>query len=650
MSAGSWSGSLTSSRYPETLQALIASRLDALDALDRALLQKAAVLGQSFTVAGLVGMSGDDPSVLTDRLGTLARRDVLRHEMDPRSPERGQYQFVQGIVREVAYSALSRADRRALHLAAARHFESLGEEELSGVLASHYMDAHAAAHPGAEADALAVQARIALRAATDRAFALHSYASALGYVEQALHITPGDDDRAALELRASVAAMNADQYDLAVSHADAGIALLAKTGAGQALLRARTQRAAVDMSQHRDRTAVAMLREALAEAADLPASIDHARAEVELGRALMIQGSPEAVEWLDRVLASPAIRDEPSLVLEAIVSKGPALLALGRWREMEILLRGAIEMAAIDGNILEELRARNNIAAALTMEDMRSLLANWRDAYEVASRLGVQRFSRQFLGLLLAGSFEVGDFDSWIEEGIEATAGTEGFYRIWVEMEVAARRAFRGETDDSHALMARAKTGNWSSAQAEQGLRGTEALLALASGRYAEAFDVTRPSWASEQGAMTVAWAIAAALLGRDARRVEDLVSELPSAQVTGKRRRSMEIATQVGLELLGARPPRGDLRSRFLEVFQTADTAGILLWRALLGVALGTLASGRFPEADAVAAEGEEFLRARGAGPVVDRFLESIPATRPAARGVTQAGAPAADELVSER
>src|SRR5659263_354227 len=97
-----------------------------------------------------------------------------------RSPERGQYAFVQALIREVAYNTLSKKDRKKLHLAAARYFESLGNDELAGVLASHYLAAHANAAEGEEADALAGQARIALKAAGSRASALGSFDQAVG--------------------------------------------------------------------------------------------------------------------------------------------------------------------------------------------------------------------------------------------------------------------------------------------------------------------------------------------------------------------------------------------------------------------------------------------------------------------------------------
>src|SRR5262249_5687439 len=162
-------GSIT---VPDTLTALIASRLDALDPAARKLIQDAAVLGQSFTLAALGAVSGIDRGELEPQLRPLVQRELLRLEADPRSPEQGQYAFAQALIREVAYNTLARRERNARHLAAARYFESLGSDELAGALAGHYLAALSNAAAGPEADALAAQARIALRAAADRAIAL----------------------------------------------------------------------------------------------------------------------------------------------------------------------------------------------------------------------------------------------------------------------------------------------------------------------------------------------------------------------------------------------------------------------------------------------------------------------------------------------
>jgi len=150
-------GDLTTLAVPETLTALIASRLDGLPPDERALVADAAVLGQSFTLAGLSAVSGVTEADLEPRLHGLVRRELLMLQADPRSPERGQYAFVQALIREVAYNTLAKRDRKSRHLAAARFFEGLGTDELAGALAGHYLAAHENATEGPEAEALAAQ-------------------------------------------------------------------------------------------------------------------------------------------------------------------------------------------------------------------------------------------------------------------------------------------------------------------------------------------------------------------------------------------------------------------------------------------------------------------------------------------------------------
>ena len=138
------------------------------------------------------------------------------------SPERGQYQFVQGVIREVAYATLAKRDRRTRHLAAARYFESLGDAELPGLLATHYLAAYQSTPEGPDADALAGQARIALRAAAERASSLGTPDQALAYLREALGISRDAAERAWLEVRAGEAAVDAGRYDDAIATARSG--------------------------------------------------------------------------------------------------------------------------------------------------------------------------------------------------------------------------------------------------------------------------------------------------------------------------------------------------------------------------------------------------------------------------------------------
>ena len=102
-------GDLTALEVPETLHALIASRLDGVPEAERRLLQDASVLGKSFTRRGLAALSGlDEPEV--ERLAdSLIRRELLTIDTDPFSPERGQLGFLQALVQRVTYETIGPA-------------------------------------------------------------------------------------------------------------------------------------------------------------------------------------------------------------------------------------------------------------------------------------------------------------------------------------------------------------------------------------------------------------------------------------------------------------------------------------------------------------------------------------------------------------
>src|SRR5207248_3628125 len=97
---------------PETLHALIAARLDGLTPEERRLVQDGAVLGKTFTRQGLGTVTGMPEEELEPLLAALVRKEVLSIQADPRSPERGQYSFLQDIVRRVATTPPRSAARR----------------------------------------------------------------------------------------------------------------------------------------------------------------------------------------------------------------------------------------------------------------------------------------------------------------------------------------------------------------------------------------------------------------------------------------------------------------------------------------------------------------------------------------------------------
>jgi predicted ATPase len=204
-SAYELAGPVESLEVPETLHALIAARLDGLDPDERRVLEDGAVLGKTFTREAVAALSGIDGERIGPLLEALVRKEVLGVQADPRSPEHGQYGFLQDLVRHVAYGTLSKRDRRERHLAAAAYLVSAfgGEEdEVIEVIASHYLDAYEALPDADDAAEIKQKAAEVLARAGERAASLAASGEARRYFEQACELTDEPSERAALLARA----------------------------------------------------------------------------------------------------------------------------------------------------------------------------------------------------------------------------------------------------------------------------------------------------------------------------------------------------------------------------------------------------------------------------------------------------------------
>ena len=157
---------------PDSLHALLAARLDALDPRVRRLVGDAAVLGTTFPAEALVAVSGEEEARVRAALAELVRREVFNVSADPLSPERGSYGFAQQMLRQVAYETLSRRDRKARHVQVAAHLRAVfpaDGEEVTDVIARHYLDALAAVPDDADVGEIRIQAISALIRAAERA-------------------------------------------------------------------------------------------------------------------------------------------------------------------------------------------------------------------------------------------------------------------------------------------------------------------------------------------------------------------------------------------------------------------------------------------------------------------------------------------------
>ena len=438
-------GDLTSLAIPESLTTLITSRLDGLDAVDRSLVSDAAVLGQSFTVTALAAVAGQTAAQLQPRLRALVRLELLMLDVDPRSPERGQYAFVQALIREVAYGTLSRKARKTRHLAAARSFEALGSDELAGALAEHYLAAHQNAGQGDEADALAAQARVALRAAAERASALGSHEQAIGFLQLAMSVTEDPAELAGLLEAAGLAATSRERFEQAETFLRDAIARREAIGERDAIVRATTLLASAIIRSFRFEPAIVLLEAATTRYADMRGGAAYARLEGQLARVYMlVRRNAEALPITERVLEVAEREELTELAAETLIVKGTALYNLGRHFESVALLEAARRLAERYGHGSLARRAINNLASILAEDDPRAALAVAREGLELNARIGERSFTMRDNAAFAA--LRVGEWD-WAIAQAEAALPeeTDAIARGSALAELLQFRVFRGQ-------------------------------------------------------------------------------------------------------------------------------------------------------------------------------------------------------------
>lgn len=202
---GGWSfGELPPDLFvPDTVQAVLAARIDLLPRAEKAALQTAAVIGRVFwsgPVCKLV--EGADPE-----FGLLVERDfVLPHA---RSSIEGQREWLirHALTREVAYDSLLKAKRAPLHAGFALWLErnGKGEDEHAPLLAHHYAAAVVPedvdlAWAGREREAEALRAKAVWwsRRAADLAIGRYEIDQGLTLLHRAVSLETDPREQAAL--------------------------------------------------------------------------------------------------------------------------------------------------------------------------------------------------------------------------------------------------------------------------------------------------------------------------------------------------------------------------------------------------------------------------------------------------------------------
>jgi len=447
---------------PDTLHALLAARLDALDPGVRRLVADAAVLGSSFPAEALTAVSGQDERVVRAALAELVRREVLAVSADPLSPERGSYQFAQQMLRQVAYDTLSRRDRKARHLAVAVHLRQAfaGDgEEVTDVIARHYLDALEAVPEDPDAGEIRAQAIAALTRAAERAartgapaLATASYASA-AELTQAGNLGEGSVAAALWEHAAAAALTNAG-WATAVEQAgragelykrcgDAGSAARVRIIAGEALRR-----------WGRHAPAREQLTAALVVLREQPDS-DTVRALGELARLEVFAGAPESEALSAEALnLGQALAVDDSTAAQLFTTSGLSHARAGRRPQAAAYFREAVRLASQAGDTLSLGRALLNLADVVTDTDPAAGAEAARAAAGHARRAGAREQLAYSLMNLAQALLMTGD---WDEAETELTQALEGDGLADIELFICVRAwlyALRGDTPGARSMLA----------------------------------------------------------------------------------------------------------------------------------------------------------------------------------------------------
>src|SRR4051812_18108601 len=183
-------------RIPDTLQALIAARIDRLPASQRVALQRASVIGRIFMAGALARLSPEVEDV-DGCLEQLVLRDLLVPEQ--RAPVHGEraFKFKHVLIREVAYSGLSKTSRADLHYVYAQWLAEHTGGELLEIRAFHLdQAAHLLAELDGEAPAeLRHEAAEVLTSAGRRALSRESFRSARKLLLRANELEPSLERR-----------------------------------------------------------------------------------------------------------------------------------------------------------------------------------------------------------------------------------------------------------------------------------------------------------------------------------------------------------------------------------------------------------------------------------------------------------------------
>jgi class 3 adenylate cyclase/tetratricopeptide (TPR) repeat protein len=437
---------------PETVQALIASRLDTLSSERKGLLQDAAVLGKVFWSGAVAAIGEASAEEVAVGLHELERRELVRPSRTSAVEGERELAFWHALVRDVAYGQIPRFERAGKHAIAARWIEEQAGERVENVadLVVHHLTEAIALYEAvgepAKAAELGPRVKRALALAAERALSLDP-ARALAHLDRALELADEEDDRVELTVRWGEAAMHAGRMAEAAAALDDLLPLLRSDGDPDLVARAFGVRALVARYVGHDGAAYNQEVVALLERSGRPSrALVDALTELTGFRAVQ-EAHEEAVSVADRamVLAHELGIEPPARLLGF---RGSARFYLGYedgLREME----DAFERLVAEGASRAAGVVRFNRARCLAYVEGPRALSDFEQALEFAESRGQEplvRFALQAIGLCLVGAGRYAEAIELADRRLpEIDAAGDGLagdsMRIWT----ASARAARGD-------------------------------------------------------------------------------------------------------------------------------------------------------------------------------------------------------------
>jgi len=518
-------GPIDALEVPESLHALIAARIDGLPAEERRLIQQAAVLGKTFTPDALVAVSGRPRSDVDGSLSDLVRREVLEHLDDPQSPERGQFGFLQDLVKRVAYDTLSKRDRKALHLATAAYLEETTRSEggeFVEIVAAHYLEAYSAVPGDPDAADLKDRACSALAAAGDRAASLAAKGEAQKYFERALELADDPGTRASLAERAGMAAAEGVRSEEARRHFERAIESYRSAGQAHAAARVTARLGEVMWWQMvKLEEAVELMESAMAEMDEDEPDADVAFFKAQVGRLHYFRGDLDlAMTWIERALSDAEAGPYPEALSQALNTKSLVLASIGRHRESNVLLEAALRIA-VEADLGDaRRRALFNLANVAALSDRFDQALEYDlENLSLARRIGSTEDEMNIATHLVWNYYGLGRWDdatAIVEELVPDFSRPESMMHAVIGSLTILVYLERGEIAKADQIYRRLSEiiGESMETQDRAFFLSCTALIELAHGRHASTLEAAREALSLRrvQGLRAVGMALAPAL------------------------------------------------------------------------------------------------------------------------------------------